>query len=378
MSKLTALPRLLGPVLRPPGNAAGFSSDDWQVVRSDDRSRVTGRVRVANIAGDREVMLTGVEPRVTVLADGPVDGIRVDARARSLEADYPPRPDGYWTAFVVKPHKDARFEVTVELSGSGVDAAYALWVDVRMATYGGEGPRVQSHHVVLPLRERDGGNAPAWRDVAAGVSVLPVRTHLLTPQDDPVAVVKQYVAPHARPGDIVTIGESPLAIMQGRFRHPSEIRPGLVARKLCYMLGGEGSLGTAPGLQALIDQVGTARVLTALTKGIIGKLQGRDGDFYRTAGEEAKLIDDVTGTLPPYDQFLVLGPVDGDRVVRDIASATGLEAAVVDANDLGAVDVLAATAGASIELIGSALRSNPAGNGAERTPLVLIRRTPQE
>jgi hypothetical protein len=65
-------------------------------------------------------------------------------------------------------------------------------------------------------------------------------------------------------------------------------------------------------------------------------------------------------------------------VVRDIASATGLEAAVVDANDLGAVDVLAATAGASIELIGSALRSNPAGNGAERTPLVLIRRTPQE
>jgi hypothetical protein len=256
-----------------------------------------------------------------------------------------------------------------------VDDAYALWVDVRMGTYGGEGPRVQSHHVVLPLRERDQAVEPAWRDVGGGVSVLPIRTHLLTPQDEPASVVKQYVAPHARPGDVVTIGESPLAVMQGRFRHPQEIRPGLVARKLCYMLGGEGSLGTAPGLQALIDQVGAPRVVAALAKGIAGKLRGRDGDFYRAAGPEAKLIDDVTGTLPPYDQFLVLGPADGERVVRDIASATGLEAAIVDANDLGAVDVLAATPGASADLIGTALRSNPAGNGAERTPLVLIRTT---
>jgi hypothetical protein len=373
MSKLTALPRLLGPVLRPPGNAAVFTSDDWEVVASEGRARVTGRVQVLNAAGEREVMLTGVEPRVTLLSDGPLDGVEVRARAPTLQPHYPPPPDGNRTAFVVKPHKDAHFEVGVELAGTGVDAVYALWLDVRMGTYGGEGPRAQSHHVVLPLRERDAAGEAAWRDVE-GAKVLAVRTHLLTPNDDPAAVVKQYVAPHARPGDIVTIGESPLAIMQGRFRHPGEIRPGLVARKLCYMLGGEGSLGTAPGLQALIDQVGTARVLRALGKGIAGKLRGRDGDFYRTAGEEAKLIDDVTGTLPPYDQFLVLGPADTDRVVRDLTSATGLEAAIVDANDLGAVDVLAATPGASVDLIRRALRSNPAGNGAERTPLVLIRR----
>jgi hypothetical protein len=299
--------------------------------------------------------------------------MRIAAVARSLKQDYPPRADGYWTAFVVKPHKDARFAVEVEIAGPALDAAYAMWLDVRMGTYGGEGPRVQSHHVVLPLREHDAGAEPEWLDAGGALSVLPVRTHLLTPQDDPVAVAKHYVSPHARPGDILTIGESPLAVMQGRFRHPSEIRAGLVARKLCYMLGGEGSLGTAPGLQALIDQVGTARVLGALALGVVGKLRGRDGDFYRAAGEEAKLIDDVTGTLPPYDQFLVLGPVETDRVVRELSSATGLGAAVIDANDLGAVDVLAASPGVSSELIGRALRSNPAGNGAERTPYVLIR-----
>jgi hypothetical protein len=373
MNKLAALSRLLGPVLRPPGNAARFTSDDWAVVARGDRARIGGQVRVENVAGDREVMLTGVAPLVTVLSDGPVAGLRVVAAARSLEADYPPRPDGYWTAFVVKPHKDARLAVDVEITGPELEAAYALWIDVQMGTYGGEGPRVQSHHVILPLRERDAGAPTEWLDAGGALSVLPVRTHLLTPQDDPVAVAKHYASPHARPGDILTIGESPLAVMQGRFRHPSEIRPGLVARKLCYMLGGEGSLGTAPGLQALIDQVGTARVLGALAKGIAGKVQGRDGDFYRAAGEEAKLIDDVTGTLPPYDQFLVLGPVDTDRVVRELSSATGLGAAVIDANDLGAVDVLAASPGVSAELIGRALRSNPAGNGAERTPFVLIR-----
>jgi hypothetical protein len=126
-------------------------------------------------------------------------------------------------------------------------------------------------------------------------------------------------------------------------------------------------------MQALVNEVGRARVFGALLGGAAGKLCGSPGWFYRLAGEGAKLVDDVTGTLPPYDKFIVLGPENSERVCSEIRAASGLDAVVVDANDLGNVDVLGATPGVDPDLVKAALRSNPAGNGAETTPLVLIR-----
>jgi hypothetical protein len=126
-------------------------------------------------------------------------------------------------------------------------------------------------------------------------------------------------------------------------------------------------------MQSLIDVVGPVRVLAAFFVGAIAKIVGRRGVFYQLAGEQARLIDDVTGTLPPYDQFIVLGPNNPQRVVEAIQRETGLAAAIVDVNDLGAVKVLAATPDVSTPLLHQALAKNPAGNADEQTPVVLIR-----
>jgi hypothetical protein len=50
-----------------------------------------------------------------------------------------------------------------------------------------------------------------------------------------------------------------------------------------------------------------------------------------------------------------------------------MDVAVVDANDLGFVDVIGSTAGVDAALLQRALRRNPAGNAEESTPLVLVR-----
>lgn len=97
--------------------------------------------------------------------------------------------------------------------------------------------------------------------------------------------------------------------------------------------------------------------------------------FYQWAGEQARLIDDVTGTLPPYDQFIVLGPDQPQQVVDQIQQETGLAAAIVDVNDLKAVKILAVTPGVSSAFLEQALVTNPAGNADEQTPIVLIRPT---
>ena len=103
------------------------------------------------------------------------------------------------------------------------------------------------------------------------------------------------------------------------------------------------------------------------------KLVGIPGGFYRLAGPQARLIDDITGTTPPYDQTIVLGPERSDAFCREAAAELGVAVAIVDVNDLGRVKVLASSPGCDEALLTRALRPNPAGNANERTPLVLVR-----
>jgi hypothetical protein len=148
-----------------------------------------------------------------------------------------------------------------------------------------------------------------------------------------------------------------------------------VAKRLCYFFLPTSSLATACGLQSLVDVVGPVRVFLAFVGGAIARVFGYRGAFYQLAGEQARLIDDVTGTLPPYDQFIVLGPENPQQVVDRIKRETGISAAIVDVNDLKAVKILAATSDISSDFLVAALRNNPAGNGNEQTPVVLIRQT---
>ncbi len=377
MVDVRTLYRLVEPALRPLGNAASFSTEHWSVEPSEQRLSVSVRVRLTNRAGDREVMVYDVRPRLHLLSRAGLERLTVDVEVRSADPVMAPRPDRYWTAFVVKPHHHSDVDVAITVEGPDLAGLYALCLLLEVQLYGAEGLRDRVHHVVLPLGTAEVADRLEWRPVprdgGANLLVAPVPTHLLTPVDDPLEVVARYAVPHTRPGDVVAIGETPLAIMQNRFRHPAEIRVSALTQRLCYFLSGKGSLGTAPGLQALIDLVGLRTVLWALIKGFGAKLANRDGTFYRTAGEQSRLIDDVTGTLAPYDRFVVLGPADAAAVCDRIWRATGIGVVVVDANDLGLVDVLAASDGVDRNLIVQALRSNPAGNGAERTPLVLIR-----
>lgn len=369
---------------RQPGNAVDFTDGEWSATRvSADHFHLNGMVTVHNPQPKREVMLYEITPRIVVLSDAGVDEITVHTQVLSHDKDNPQRPDGYWVCYVAKPakyHVGHKFEVNVEIKGpaAALDAAYAAYADIRVDTYGFEGLRPRYHPVVLPLRYPDAGSeagareAAAWRD-AGRSAVLPVRTHLLNPLDDPVAVIARYASPYARPGDIVTIGETPLAVMQGRMRDPRNAPPGWFASRFCQFMSGEGSLGTSGGMQALVDQIGVPRTFAALAGGSLAKVARQDGWFYRIGGPQSRLVDDVTGTLPPYDRLIVLGPRDADTVCRRVTEQTGLLAAVVDANNLGRVDLVGSSSGVDPSLVEDALHSNPAGNGAETTPIVLIR-----
>ncbi len=359
---------------RRPGNALELEAEAWNLETYEPQHYVlVGELELRNKTQRLEIMVPHLEASALLLSKGSLEDVHHRLRVTPRHADATARADGYWFGYIVKVGKSTRFEIALDITGPELNQLQAAWVQIHYITYGPQGRIPKVKHVVVPLRFPSPDDSSRWRPTAQA-DLLPIRTHLLTHLDTPSEVVKRYVSPHAQPGDIVAIAETPVALMQGRFRHPSEVKPGWLAQRLCYYFLPTSSLATACGLQTLVDLVGAWRVFWAFAIGALAKkFLNRPGVFYQLAGDQARLIDDVTGTLPPYDQFIVLGPDQPQQVVNTIEQETGIAAAIVDVNDLRAVKVLAASPGVSVDLLTQALISNPAGNADEQTPVVLIR-----
>ena len=78
-------------------------------------------------------------------------------------------------------------------------------------------------------------------------------------------------------------------------------------------------MASACGIQSLINEVGPIRVFLAWSIGACFKVFRIKGMFYRLAGSQARLIDDITGTTPPYDQVIVLGPIKTSSFCESLA-----------------------------------------------------------
>lgn len=357
---------------RLPGNDLELTSGQWDMALTQpNHYLLVGQMEFRNRTRGFEIMVPEVEAQVQLLSEASLDKIELNTRIIPIHPDAPARADNYWFAYIVK-RKPTQIKVSIEIQGENLEPLQSAWVKIHYINYGPDGRIPKTRHVIIPLQYPD-PQTPTTPRKTPESAVYPIRTHLLTHLDDPVEIVKRYVLPHAQPGDAITIGETPLALIQGRFRHPTDIQPGWVAKRVCQFFLPTSSLATACGMQSLVDIVGPARVLFAFIVGAVAKVLGQPGMFYQLAGEQARLIDDVTGTLPPYDQFIVFGPENSQQVVERIQQETGLGAAIVDVNDLKAVKILAKTSDLSTQFLEQALRSNPAGNADERTPLVLIR-----
>jgi hypothetical protein len=205
-----------------------------------------------------------------------------------------------------------------------------------------------------------------------GVVAIPVRTRLIVKGDDLAALLRDALAGLARPGDVVAIAETAVAIAQGRFIGAETIRPSRLAQSLARRAGALATINQPESLQLVIDEVGAWRVFGAALLHVAGRAIGRRGVFYELLGQAIATIDGYTGTLPPYERAIVLGPAEPDRVSTALAAELDLHIAIVDANDLRKAKALGASPGVNRENVEQALLGNPAGNGDDQTPLVIL------
>ncbi|MEO0113814.1 MAG: hypothetical protein ABIK80_07665, partial [candidate division WOR-3 bacterium] len=72
-------------------------------------------------------------------------------------------------------------------------------------------------------------------------------------------------------------------------------------------------------------------------------------------------------------ECVIMGPKNPQEVVKKISYSLSLPVAIVDVNDIGGSWVIASSNNVDKKLIEQILKDNPAGQGNEMTPIVIIR-----
>lgn len=229
------------------------------------------------------------------------------------------------------------------------------------------------------MSEANAGKALTVSIEGSSYARIPIRTRVVMPGDDLDAFVREYADGLVRDGDLLFVTEKIVAITQGRSYLLDEIKPRRLALFLSkyvtrtpYGIG----LGMPETMEMALRECGTPRILFAAAVSAVTKLFGRKGDFYRIAGDKARAIDGPTsGTIPPYNKAVVLGPDRPREVAAHLKALLGSvpEVAVVDINDLGG-NILGSTLDKSGEKrLVAILKDNPLGQGHQSTPLGIVR-----
>ena len=210
--------------------------------------------------------------------------------------------------------------------------------------------------------------------MAEELELIPVPTRILTDKDDIIEAIEHYTEGKIGPDDLVCSAESVVAITQGRYVRPEDLEISCLARLCCRFIPDYGSLASPHGMQSLMNVEGQWRVAFALFAGFLGKIVGKSGLFYKWGGEQTAMIDDVTGTMPPFDKCIVYGPGDPYGMAQKMKDKLGCFGAMIaDVNDLKRSRVVGVSSGVKGELAAQLLIDNPFGNASQKTPICVIK-----
>ena len=279
----------------------------------------------------------------------------------------------YWPTTIIKANSELLIQVILKFKNSDLrNKIKYIWLKIFWENYGHFGITKKQDGLLVNLN-RHNKKELIEIPLKLGYKAIAVKTDLLGSFDNPIETVMKYCKNVTKEKDILTIGETPLAIMQGRYLAPQNLEYNIFSKILCYFFHPTSSLATACGMQLLIDKIGVMRITFSLILGFLFKCIGIKGVFYRLTGFESSLIDDISGTVVPYDKSIVMGPINTKLFCSKLSKQLEVEVAVVDVNDLGGVKILASSNNSVNNILKEILKVNPAGNSDEKTPIVLIR-----
>lgn len=209
-------------------------------------------------------------------------------------------------------------------------------------------------------------------------SRYPVRTHFIKPGEKLGGIIEKYCFAAAKKNDIIILGQKIVSLVQTRVIEKNKVKIGFWAKFLSRFVTKTPygfSVGNPLKMQVAIEAAGLPRIILASICGFVSKLFGVRGVFYRVAGHQISELDGFYGeAFPEYLEMGILGPKDCDKLCGELKNKYGFSFAVADVNDLGG-NILGASADLKEKknLLKEILKDNPAGQGNEQTPIIIIR-----
>ena len=206
-----------------------------------------------------------------------------------------------------------------------------------------------------------------------------IQTHFVQVGESQKELVEKYVRPLYQDGDVLSFGAKVMCMCVKSVRTRDEVKPGFWANIL-WRFAGINTTGVGMHepykMQLVIDMVGLPRVLLAAFLSAVTKPFGVHGVFYRVCGKGVGGIDGFyfRSSFERYHTLALINPENGPELCEQLAKDTGIPVVLMDANDLQR-DQLGKSSNMPLSdaQLQDAMRDNPSGQGAELTPLILIR-----
>jgi len=206
-----------------------------------------------------------------------------------------------------------------------------------------------------------------------------IKTRFVKQGESYIDIFKEYVSPIYKKGDIISSSEKIIALCQNRVVKREEIKIGFWA-KFLSKFASKTSAGIGVGetikMQYAINTVGLIKVLWASIASAVTKLFGKKGVFYEIVGQEVSGLDGFYDHVwKEYGDIGIKMPENPSGVCNEIKEKLGISCMIVDANDLGQ-EILGYSSDITLneKELKELIRDNPAGQGKELTPIILIRR----
>ncbi len=211
-----------------------------------------------------------------------------------------------------------------------------------------------------------------------------IKTRFIKQGENYIKIFKEYVKPIYQEGDIISCSEKIISLCQNRVIRREDIKIGFWAKFLskfaCRKNRGGYGVGMPINMQYAINKVGIFKVLFASVLSGITKLFGIKGVFYKIVGREVSGLDGFyDGAWDEYRDIGIEIPQNPSLVCDEIKSKLGISSMIVDANDFGQV-ILGKSSDIKLEddILVKIIKDNPAGQGKQKTPLILIRKKDKE
>ena len=171
----------------------------------------------------------------------------------------------------------------------------------------------------------------------------PIQTHFVQVGESYIDLVEQYVKPVWQPGDLLSSSEKIIGLCQKRVVYKKDMKVGRLARFLSRFASHSSAgigVDSPYKMQFAINERGALFVLWAAFCAGVAKLFGKRGVFYEMVGQEVSGLDGFYDhEFQEYGEFGIRLPENPGKVCDEIEAATGVQAMIVDANDLN-VEIL--------------------------------------